>query len=62
MRSGGCLAIHGGNVGVRVPLTPTYGPPKIVDPYTPGLSYELPYPWTRWLQENAVPGSGRIIK
>lgn len=36
--------------------------PKIVDPYTPGLSYELPRPWPRWLQENAIPGSGRIIK
>jgi filamentous hemagglutinin len=34
--------------------------PKIVDPTTPGLSYELPSPWGQWLQENAIPGSGKV--
>jgi hypothetical protein len=34
--------------------------PKIVDPTTPGRSYELPSPWGQWLQENAVPGSGKV--
>jgi filamentous hemagglutinin len=34
--------------------------PKIVDPTTPGRSYELPSPWGTWLQENAVPGSGKV--
>lgn len=33
--------------------------PKIVDPRQPGLSVELPPPWSEWLQEYAVPGSGR---
>lgn len=33
--------------------------PKIVDPTTPGLSYELPSPWGKWLQENAIAGSGK---
>jgi RHS repeat-associated protein len=36
--------------------------PKRVDPTTPGRSYELPEPWGRWLQEYAIPGSGRIIR
>jgi hypothetical protein len=36
--------------------------PKIVDPSTPGLSYELPPVWAKWLEEVAVPGSGKIIK
>ena len=35
--------------------------PKIVDPSTPGRSYELPEIWTKWLEESAVPGSGRVI-
>ena len=35
--------------------------PKIVDPTTPGTSYELPPIWSKWLEENAVPGSGKII-
>ncbi|AOJ64589.1 hypothetical protein WJ32_18595 (plasmid) [Burkholderia ubonensis] len=34
--------------------------PKIVDPTTPGRSYELPSPWGQWLQENAIPGSGKV--
>ena len=34
--------------------------PKIVDPTTPGRSYELPGTWAEWLQEYAVPGSGRV--
>lgn len=36
--------------------------PKIVDPTTPGTSYELPPVWSRWLNENAVKGSGQVIK
>jgi len=32
--------------------------PKIVDPTTPGVSYELPSPWIRWLEEYAT--NGRI--
>ena len=36
--------------------------PKVVDPTTPGRSYELPSIWTEWLQENAIEGSGKIIK
>jgi filamentous hemagglutinin len=35
--------------------------PKIVDPTTPGRSYELPSIWAEWLQEYAVPGSGRVL-
>jgi filamentous hemagglutinin len=35
--------------------------PKIVDPTTPGRSYELPSIWAGWLQENAIPGSGTIL-
>ncbi|WP_283150486.1 filamentous hemagglutinin N-terminal domain-containing protein [Silvimonas soli] len=34
--------------------------PKIVDITTPGNSYELPPPWAHWLQENAIPGSGKV--
>ncbi len=34
--------------------------PKITDINTPGLSYELPSPWGQWLQENAIPGSGKV--
>ncbi len=34
--------------------------PKIVDPTTPGMSYELPSIWGKWLQESAVPGSGKV--
>jgi Domain of unknown function (DUF4157) len=36
--------------------------PKIVDPTTPGRSYELPQIWAEWLQEVAVKGSGNLIK
>jgi RHS repeat-associated protein len=34
--------------------------PKIVDPTTPGLSLELPPIWSQWLNEVAVPGSGKV--
>lgn len=34
--------------------------PKIVDPFTPGQSYELPTPWSEWLEEYAT--NGRIVK
>ncbi len=36
--------------------------PKIVDPTTPGRSYELPSIWTKWLEETAIKGSGKVIK
>ncbi|SFG44202.1 RHS repeat-associated core domain-containing protein, partial [Proteus mirabilis] len=36
--------------------------PKIVDPTTPGDSYELPKIWAKWLEENSVPGSGKVKK
>ncbi len=36
--------------------------PKIVDPTTPGTSYELPSIWSKWLEEVAIPGSGNIRK
>jgi YD repeat-containing protein len=36
--------------------------PKIVDPTTPGRSYELPSVWAKWLEEVAIPGSGKITK
>jgi len=36
--------------------------PKIVDPTTPGRSYELPSIWTEWLEETAIKGSGKVIK
>ncbi len=34
--------------------------PKIVDPTTPGLSYEFPPPWIKWIEEYAT--NGRVIK
>ena len=34
--------------------------PKIVDPTTPGNSYELPAPWIEWLEEYGT--NGRRIK
>lgn len=34
--------------------------PKIVDPTTPGISYELPAPWIEWIEEYVK--NGRIIK
>lgn len=34
--------------------------PKTVDPTTPGQSYELPPIWTTWLNEVAIPKSGKI--
>ena len=30
--------------------------PKVVDPTTPGTSYELPAPWIEWLEEYATNG------
>ena len=33
--------------------------PKIVDPTTPGDSYELPAPWIEWIEEYAT--NGRVI-
>ncbi|QKJ48894.1 hypothetical protein G9394_10115 [Proteus vulgaris] len=36
--------------------------PKIVDPTTPGDSYEFPNVWAKWLEENAIPGSGKTKK
>jgi filamentous hemagglutinin len=34
--------------------------PKIVDPHTPGLSYELPPVWSKWLRQNYVRGSAKV--
>jgi hypothetical protein len=34
--------------------------PKIVDPTTPGRSYELPSVWSEWINENAIQGSGKV--
>lgn len=34
--------------------------PKLVDPTTAGRSYELPDVWARWLEEVAIPGSGKV--
>ncbi|MBW8848497.1 MAG: hypothetical protein JF607_26475, partial [Burkholderiales bacterium] len=36
--------------------------PKVVDPTTPGRSYELPDIWAKWLEEVAIPGSGKVKK
>lgn len=36
--------------------------PKIVDETTPGRSRELPSIWAEWLEEYAVPGSGRVVR
>jgi hypothetical protein len=36
--------------------------PKVVDPTTPGRSYELPSIWAEWLEETAIKGSGNVIK
>ena len=36
--------------------------PKVVDPTTPGRSYGLPSVWAGWLEETAIPGSGKVIK
>jgi filamentous hemagglutinin len=36
--------------------------PKIVDPTTPGNSYELPPIWSEWLNENVIQGSGVVKK
>ena len=33
--------------------------PKLVDPTTPGTSYELPAPWIEWLEEYTI--GSRII-
>ena len=34
--------------------------PKLVDPTTLGRSYELPDVRAKWLEEVAVPGSGKV--
>ncbi|HHW9100459.1 TPA: hypothetical protein ACU3BL_004442 [Salmonella enterica] len=48
-------------VGYRTnPLNQGGLAPKIVDPTTPGKSYELPSVWGEWLQEVAIPGSGTV--
>jgi RHS repeat-associated protein len=44
------------------PLNQDRQAPKIVDPTTPGRSYELPPIWAEWLEEVAVPESGKIIR
>jgi hypothetical protein len=36
--------------------------PKIVDPNQPGRSFELPKVWTELFSDQAIPGSGRILK
>lgn len=36
--------------------------PKITDLTTPGLSVELPPTWAKWLEEVAIPGSGKVMK
>lgn len=36
--------------------------PKIVDSTTPGRSYELHQIWGTWLEEVAIPGSGRVTE
>jgi filamentous hemagglutinin len=36
--------------------------PKIGDTTTPGVSYELPPIWAKWLEEVAIPGSGKVTK
>jgi filamentous hemagglutinin len=33
--------------------------PKIVDPTTLGVSYELPPLWAKWMEEVTIPGSGK---
>ncbi len=40
----------------RNPLNQGGTVPKLVDPTTPGVSYELPSPWIRWLEEYATNG------
>ncbi|CDM87576.1 hypothetical protein [Xenorhabdus bovienii] len=44
------------------PLNQNQMAPKKVDPTTPGDFYELPSVWTKWLEENAIPGSGKVHK
>ena len=34
--------------------------PKHVDSTTPGKSYELPPIWAEWLEEVAIPDTGKI--
>ena len=36
--------------------------PKLTDSTTPGTSYELPPIWAKWLEENAIPGTGKVIR
>lgn len=42
------------------PLNQKGTAPKVVDPTTPGTSYELPAPWIEWLEEYS--SNGRIVK
>ncbi len=42
------------------PLNQGRTAPKIVDPTTPGRSYEFPSPSIRWIEENAT--NGRVVK
>ena len=44
------------------PLNQGKTAPKIVDPPTPGKSYELPSKWAKILEENAIEGSGKVTK
>ncbi|MCW2256718.1 hypothetical protein M2263_002809 [Providencia alcalifaciens] len=44
------------------PLNQMNMAPKIVDPTTPGKSYELPSVWAKWLEEEAIRGSGKTKK
>lgn len=44
------------------PLNQRMMAPKITDPTTPGRSFELPPVWTKWLEEYALPGSGKTVK
>jgi len=42
------------------PLNQGKTAPKIVDPSTPGKSYEVPAPWIEWIEEYAK--NGRIVR
>jgi RHS repeat-associated protein len=42
------------------PLNQGRTAPKIVDPTTPGRSYEFPPPWIRWIEEYGT--NGRVVK
>ncbi|TGO01965.1 hypothetical protein PN36_33030 [Candidatus Thiomargarita nelsonii] len=50
-------------VGYRTnPLNQGGLAPKVVDPSTPGRSYELPSIWADWLEEVAIKGSGKVFE